>query len=414
VKGALIALALATTTGAARAADVDAPQLAAAGPYPVAVENRTLVEANQTDPIGHALWPAGWRGADRILPVDIWYPARARGPGVTYRGALTGEDGKPVPFTLRGAASRGAPERSGRWPLVILAHGYGGTPVAMSWLAENLASKGYVVAAPHFNDPPYGVGAGFAGPLARRPLDIAFVAKEARRLAADHTGALAAADPSRTVLIGYSMGGYGVLTAAGAPLARPAKGGANEAAVTVPDVKAVVAISPAGRFPGFAAWASGGLARIAAPTLFVVGDQDRTVGYESVKALYDEEVHAPRWLLVFENAGHAIGMGEPPPQMRGRLWDLDWFEDPVWRKDRLIDIQLHFITAFLDAEVKGEADKLAYLNVAEPLSDRGVWPPKPGDAYDAVSNGVPPITAWKGFRRGHAAGLELRSSAAAP
>lgn len=427
MKGLVIALALVALAASVRAAGVDVPQLAPAGPFPVGFESRTLVEADQADPIGHTLWPAGWRAADRVLPVDIWYPAKVKGPPVIYRGALTGENGKDTPFTLTGAASRGAAERPGRWPLVILAHGYGGTPVAMSWIGENLASKGYVVVGPHFNDPPYGAGAGFAGPLARRPLDIAFIAREARRLAAAHAGAFAAADPSRTALVGYSMGGYGVLTAAGASLspslgsltkgalAPYARGGRKGGELAVPDVKAVVAISPAGEFPGFEAWGPDGLSRIAAPTLFIVGGQDRTVGYDpGVRTLFNEEVDAPRWLLVFENAGHSIGMGETPREMRGRLWDLDWFEDPVWRKDRLIAIQLHFITAFLDAEVKGDEGKLAYLNVAQPESDKAVWPAKPGEPYDAVSSGLPPITVWKGFQRGHVTGLTLRFAPAAP
>jgi predicted dienelactone hydrolase len=419
-----VAFVLAGLAVPAWAAQVDAPQLAAPGPYPVGVESRTLVQPDQTDPIGHALWPAGWRGADRLLPVDIWYPAKTKGPAAAYHGALTGEDGKDVAFALTGLASRGAAEQPGRWPLVILAHGYGGNPAVMSWIGENLASKGYVVVAPAFDDPPYGKGEGLAGPLARRPLDIAFVAREAGRLAAARSGALAGADPTRTALIGYSMGGYGVLTAAGARLAPAAgpltkgaltpyvAGGAKSGELDIPDLKAVVAISPAGLFPGFEAWGAEGLAHITAPTLFIVGSQDKLVGYDpGVKTLFGQEIHAPRWLLVFENAGHAIGMGETPNEMRGRLWDLDWFEDPVWRKDRLIAIQLHFITAFLDAEVKGDADKRAFLEVAEPESNKGVWPQKPGDPYDAVSPGVPPITVWKGFKRGHAAGLELRYAA---
>jgi hypothetical protein len=94
--------------------------------------------------------------------------------------------------------------------------------------------------------------------------------------------------------------------------------------------------------------------------------------------------------------------------MRARLWDQDWFEDPVWRKDRVEAIQLHFITAFLDLYVKGETDKRAYLDVAQPLSNAGVWPPRPGEPYDRYSPGTAPITLWKGFQREHAAGLELR------
>ena len=293
---------------------------------------------------------------------------------------------------------------------MILAHGYGGTPVAMSWLGENLASKGYVVVAPRFEDPPITDTRKFGVPLARRPLDIAFVAGEARRRAREREGPLAFADPGRTVLIGYSMGGYGVLTDAGArldPALAAMTGGAltnyvsgapDAETLKVADLKAVVAISPAGRFGEVSAWGLRGVEGVTAPTLFIVGDADKVVGYDpGVKTIFDREVAAPRYLLTFENAGHSIGMNPAPTQMRGRLWDQDWFEDPVWRKDRVTAIQLHFITAFLGLYVKGETADSAYLDVPEPVSNGGVWPARVGEAYDRFSPGSAPITVWKGF-----------------
>ena len=107
-------------------------------------------------------------------------------------------------------------------------------------------------------------------------------------------------------------------------------------------------------------------------------------------------------------------MDAAPAAMRHRLWDKDWFEDPVWRKSRVIGIELHFITAFLDRFAKDDAAKAAYLDVAEPISNRGAWAVRPGQPYDAISPGAPPITVWKGFQRRHAAGLELRFAPAAP
>ena len=91
--------------------------------------------------------------------------------------------------------------------------GYGNVTVGMTWLTENLASKGYVVAAIRHEDL-YFNPAGRAQALLRRPLDIAFVARELQRT----LGESGSVDPTRTALVGYSMGGYGVLTAAGAEL----------------------------------------------------------------------------------------------------------------------------------------------------------------------------------------------------
>jgi hypothetical protein len=223
------------------------------------------------------------------------------------------------------------------------------------------------------------------------------------------------------------MGGYGALTAAGAalePALAPAthgalapfvRGAAHAGELTVAHLRAVVVIAPAGLFPYGEAWGAMGLAAITAPSLFIVGDQDRTVGYDpGVRTLYAQEIHAPRYLLTFENAGHSIGMDAAPAAMRRRLWDLDWFEDPVWRKSRVTAIQTHFISAFLDRYVKDDTSKAPYLDVGEPVGDHTVWPARPGEAWGAVSTGVAPNTVWMGFQRRHAAGLELRFAPAAP
>jgi predicted dienelactone hydrolase len=407
---------------------VDAPQLAALGPELVGLESMTLTQPDQPDVLSYDPKTKTLPKADRVLPIDVWYPAKtAGGTAVVYDGALTGEDGKDVPFTIPGIAVRGAAPKAGAFPLVILAHGYGGTPVAMSWLAENLASKGYVVVGPHFRDPAYGDMNGLAGPLTRRPLDIAFVAATAQARARSHEGPFAAADASRTVLIGYSMGGYGVLTAAGGARS-PLLGSLSHGALTpyvagaaragdlkVKDLAAVVAISPAGLFNGANSWGAHGLEGVTAPTLFLVGGEDHLVGYDpGVRTLWSQETHAPRYLLTFENGGHSIGMDGAPETMTHHLWDLDWWEDPVWRKDRVIGISLHFITAFLDLNVKGEGADQAYLDVPTVESNAGAWPAKPGAPYAAFSPGVPPVTLWKGFQRGHAAGLKLEFAPASP
>ena len=98
--------------------------------------------------------------------------------------------------------------------------------------------------------------------------------------------------------------------------------------------------------------------------------------------------------------------------MRSRLWDLDWWEDPVWRKQRVIAINLHMITAFLDLHVKDDQGRAAYLDLS-PSSNEGEWPPATGLAYDAFSPGGPGRTVWKGFQQTHAAGLEFFRAAPA-
>ena len=424
------ALATVTTGGIAQGVQeaaarppVDAPELAALGPYPIGVADARFVQPAQADPTQGASAPVV---TDRVLPLKIWYPAAAAGPGTTYHTALSGENGVDVPFDVPGLATPGLAAAAGRFPLVILAHGYGNTPEVLSWLGENLASKGYVVVAPAFRDPPISIRTAQAhsGPIARRPLDIAFVAAEAQRRATAGDGLFAAADADRTALIGYSMGGYGVLTAAGAPLdpaiggmtrgvlAPYAEGGAKAAALKVAHLKAVVAISPANRFGDTAIWSAKGLAAITTPTLFVVGGQDHVVGYPAVRGLFDDMVRAPRYLLTFKEAAHSIALVGAPPAMRHRFWDMDWFEDAVWRKDRLLPIEAHFITAFLDRYVKGDAGKAAYLDGLVPDSDTGAWPGAPAGRYAGYSPGAPAATVWRGFQPSRANGMMFEAKSA--
>ena len=418
---ALTAVATAQRPGAGQgdvpaSPPVDAPELARLGRYPVGIQRSRFVQPGQADPLQGKDRPAI---APRELPLLIWYPAASAGRGTTYHTALSGEDGRDVAFNLPGLASPDRAVAVGRFPLVILAHGYGNSPEVLSWLGENLASKGYVVVAPAFRDPPISIrtDAARAGPIARRPLDIAFVTAEAQARADKREGVFAAADPTRTALIGYSMGGYGVLTVGGAPL-NPAMGTLSRGILTpyaadqaselrAKNLKAIVALAPAARFGDVPIWTGRGVGAVPVPTLIVVGDHDRVVGHEAVRALFTAPAPAPRYLLTFAQAGHSIALTAAPGAMRQRFWDMDWFEDAVWRKDRLLPVQTHFITAFLDRYVKGDMAKDGYLNGLTVQSDEGRWPGAPVGRVAQYSPGPPASTVWKGFQPGRAVGMSF-------
>jgi len=395
---------------------IDAPELAHLGAFAVGVRTLELVQPNQ--PALLDIDPQTGKAPleDRKLTVDVWYPAKTS-PGAkpaTYTAAFTAETpGRPpVEFSIGGLAVRGATPAGGGYPLVIVSHGYGNAPAAMAWLTENLASKGYVVAAIHHEDPPYGDRAKFIWPFFRRPLDIAFVAASLQtRL--NNEGLI---DPARTALIGYSMGSYGVLASGGATLDPAAvaqvpggymvpygRGAERAEDFHVKNLKAIVALAAGG-----GAWGSDGIAAITAPLLLISGDADHTVDYHTGgRALFDAATHSHRYLLTYKGAGHNIGLGPTPDAMRGSLWDLDWFEDPVWRKERLLDINLHFITAFLDLYVKGDQSRAAYLHVPVTESSEGTWTAPPTASWGDYSPGPPAATLWKGFQRRHAEGLVL-------
>ena len=407
---------------------VDAPELARLGQYAVGVRTLSLVERDQPDALAFDPGSGSAPKHDRKLIVDLWYPATPAPDArkETYSGSLPSEPpAAPATFTVPGIAVRDARPAGGGYPLVVVSHGYSNATAAMSWLTENLASKGYVVAAIRHDDPPITDASKFPEVILRRPLDIAYVTGMLQEsLAAEHL-----IDPSRTALVGYSIGGYGVLTAAGATLdpAGPltimvpgkllmpyVRGAHDSRAITVKALKAVVAISPAGG-GALAAWGADGLKDIQAPLLLIAGNQDRTVDYTTgARAIFDGAAHSTRYLLTFKQAGHAIGLNVSPEAMRGRLWDQDWFEDPVWRKERVGAISVHFISAFLDRYVKGDTSRAAYLEVRTPDSDDGVWPPQNPLPYGAYSPSDADITVWKGFQRNHATGLQLLRAAPQP
>jgi predicted dienelactone hydrolase len=431
---ALFLAAVVLSAGLLRAATppsqfgVDAPELAHLGELAVGVRTLALVQRNQDDVLAFDTAKGSFPKSNRALTVDLWYPA-APASGAQreiYTASLPSiPPAAPASFTVPGIAVRDAQPAGKGYPLVVVSHGYSNSPAAMTWLTENLASKGYVVAAIRHDDPPITDTARFPQLLLRRPLDVAFVTHTLKSiLAREHL-----VDPTRVALIGYSMGGYGVLTAAGATLdptspiigmvpggllLRYARGGSKRDDMTEKGLRAVVAIAPAGG-GALAAWGVAGLRSIETPLLIIAGDADRTLDYATgARAIFDNTTGTNRYLLTFKGCGHSIGLNPAPETMRARLWDQDWFEDPVWRKDRVNAISAHFISAFLDRYVKDDASRDAYLNVPVPESAAGTWlsaNPYPYDAYSPGANGV---SVWKGFQLNHAAGLELIRAKAVP
>jgi predicted dienelactone hydrolase len=402
---------------------VDAPELAFVGPSHVGYRTLTFTHKDQPDVENADGFEAPVRLHNRILRVSIWYPAEAQEADVTpivYRDTLWGEPPRgPVSFSQKGMAIADAVPKGRRHPFIVLSHGYSNNPAVMTWLSENLASKGYVVAAIHHQDPnPYISSATTrAAPNFNRPRDITFVTERLRADLGDQI------DPDKVALIGYSQGGYGVLTAGGASLdpegpnmtvvaggwlKKFARGTKDAASLKVPGVKAIIALAPAGGLPK-SAWGAAGLREITAPLMLIQGDQDPVVDYKSgALAVFGGAVNADRYLLTYKQAGHSIALNPVPDEMRGSLWDMDWFEDPIWRQDRINAINLHFITAFLAVHLRGDAAKQSYLDVSDPDSDKGEWNAPAGTPWGAYSPGAPEATLWKGFQRRHARGMELR------
>ena len=100
---------------------------------------------------------------------------------------------------------------------MIISHGYPGNRFLMSHIGENLASKGFVSVSIDHKDSTYDDQKAFGSTLYNRPFDQLFVLNEIDRLSKPGSGSFLAGlvDATRTGIIGYSMGGYGVVNVIG-------------------------------------------------------------------------------------------------------------------------------------------------------------------------------------------------------
>ncbi|WP_232303552.1 alpha/beta fold hydrolase [Pseudofrankia sp. DC12] len=201
----------------------------------------------------------------RVLTTAVWYPSDARlpAPGAPAAGLATPASYEIAPKV--GIQSRvavaGAPVERGRFPLVVISHGSAGNRVQLASLAEVLASRGYVVAAPdHPGDTMADFAAGRDEPqvdeASDRPLDVSAVIDWMLCPDREFGPVL---NPGQVAVVGFSFGGLTALVAPVGFLHAPGD----------PRVRVVVAISPASEvLPADIA------ARIRVPTLLIGGTVD--------------------------------------------------------------------------------------------------------------------------------------------
>jgi predicted dienelactone hydrolase len=251
---------------------------------------------------------------------------------------------------------------------------------------------------------------GFQSTLLNRSKDILFVLNEMAEAGKAGSGSFLSglADAGNTALIGYSMGGYGVLNVAGAGYSEKLAGfftamtGGSKAinvrtannpqfeASLDSRIKAVVAFAPWGMQRGV--WDAQGLKGLKIPVFFVAGSKDDVSGYDDgTKAIYNGAIHASRYLLTYENARHNVAPNPPPPESLQpglSMQEYYHYAEPAWNERRINNINQHFLTAFLGVYLK-KKDFDKYLLVNE----------------SAGTN------AWPGFKQRTLVGLELLHAA---
>ncbi|AVT30477.1 chlorophyllase [Plantactinospora sp. BC1] len=213
------------------------------------------------------------RGADRRLPVTVWYPAEGASGGSPDRNARVAD---------------------GRFPVVLFSHGLTGRPSDYRTLLVRWAAAGFVVVAPTYPYTSRGATELQVLDVVNQPADASYVLT--RVLALDgETG-----DPlrghlavDRVAAAGHSAGGVttiGLFTAGR-------------------DDRLDAGIVLAGTALGVGTAFSGA----AAPQLFVHGERDDVVSYRAGRAAYDR-VPWPRAMLTLPDGDHVgalLGSDEP-------------------------------------------------------------------------------------------------------
>jgi predicted dienelactone hydrolase len=287
----------ATTTTAAP--DVD---LSKAGPYDV---GRTTVTF--ADPARDG----------REVTTDIWYPAdpdSAAGADASVYEFISG-----ISAESETALAEPAVSSDGPFPLIVYSHGNGGVRFISAFLSEQLASHGFVVAAPdHAGNTVFDVVLESEDEpdvvRVNRPLDVSFVISSLTGDAVPEVVAGTIDDQSIGV-VGHSFGAYTALvTPGGSPGVEPD-----------PRVGAVVALAPATeRTPDEV------LAALGVPTLLVAGTADITTPI-------DPDTERP-WELVSGRPLERVDLVEGAHQS---------FSDVCWAKeiiDALPDVSPVIVT----------------------------------------------------------------------
>lgn len=377
------------------------PELAKTGEYAVGVKTIEVVNPEQMDLTDFT------SKKDRSLILEVWYPSKinSKSAKATYKNVTR----LHKPFELQGDAYRDAIAlEEGQFPLVVLSHGYTGYRTIMFYLAEHLASHGYIVVGIDHTDSTTGdvdfeknPGSGFVSTLVNRARDQQFVLEYFSK---SNNTLSSIIDTDNSSVVGYSMGGFGAVNTVGGCYEFSAEG-LQRLGFPEPAAKSLLPVfnfCQAGRdvvdprwksMVAFAPWGqelnvhnADSLKNIKVPTLYVTGDQDDISGYElGVKKMFEQTGSEHNYMLVYQNARHNFAPHPAPKIAYEKEADLGHYFEPAWSNEVLTRINEHMSLAFLDCHVKGIQARCDYLPKREDItqvkqSDGKLTPAWPGFA----------------------------------
>ena len=430
----LSALSISHAVTAPSQPGISAPELARLGPYMVGTASTVLTFPDRVRITAASMSGGTLPVQERKLTVRMWYPAEPveKPERARYAHSHIRPGHAPIASETPGIAVPDAlPIAEKRFPLVVVSHGYGGWDTFLSNLTENLASKGYVVAAIDHADAPFNsmleFQLSFGNVLLDRAQDQRQTIATLLRLAKTvKTGIATSIDPDQVAMIGYSMGGFGALATAGAAYdagsstLKQLPGDGQTAMLAVDPglaqhIKALVAVAPWGGQPANRSWTASSLGNIKAPVLMIDGDGDDIVDFKhGASWIFDQLTGADRHMLIFRNARHNVVGNPAPPEViaSGDFKTMEYFSDPVWQTERINGINQHFVTAFLDWKLKGVVSNADYMNTPTVTADDGEWPTAFLEQTGSRTAGVDQPKYWRGFQRRWAVGLEMHRARA--
>lgn len=215
------------------------------------------------------------------------------------------------PYEL--ALAPGALPAAGCFPLVVVSHGSGGSPLVYRDLARRLAREGMVVALPEHpgNNRNDNSQADTLGNFINRPDHI-------RRVIDYCLGEFAAClRPAAIAVIGHSLGGYTALALAGGrpvTVPTPARPPQPIPVQADPRVRALVLLAPA---LIWYALLPGALGAVDLPILLLLAERDELLPSAALRQLLAEGVADPRLLdcRVISGAGHFAFLSPFPAAM---------------------------------------------------------------------------------------------------
>lgn len=356
----VLAMASAPRTELAAAKVLDPMQM---GPLPVGVTTTVLVDPSRTDAVTKE---------PRTLVTEIWYPATDDAKDLPKNkftdfipGGLTPQFESFIKLAYKKSAAeinaqywnyavRDARVREGRFPLIIFSHGNGGTRTQNTFWCDYLASHGYViVSADHTANARVTIIKGKPilyqndqreNSALDRPRDMSFLLDQMTLWNGGADSRFANKfDLSRPVAAGMSFGSWTAIVTADKD----------------PRFKAVIAMAAAPETH----------TNLTVPSLYMLGDEDRTIGpkgNERIRAVFAQHSR-DGFLLELKNGGHysftdafkidknfGDGIGQGKRAGTGEPFSFTSMETTY-------QIINSYSVAFLGEFIRGEKEYLSFL-----------------------------------------------------